>query len=149
LEGTVYVDGRPLPEPENLRILRRVHSRVRNERAWMFLPLFMDSPTAKAQLLPDTEDPELGLLKRLQVSWGAKRGDSDVYTMCVDAAGELVRTDFQLKQDLSTSTTAYWRGWEWHGPVRIAHERYLPASGKQLLFRNVKVNRPAHIRASG
>jgi hypothetical protein len=147
LEGTVYVDGRPLPEAENVRILRRVHSRVMNARAWMFLPLFMNSPTIRPHLLPEVGDPEFGRLKRLRVYWGEKPSDSDVYTMCVDTAGELVRTDFQLKHDLSKSTTVYWRNWEWYGPVRIARERYLPASGRQLLFQNVKVNEPVEVSA--
>jgi hypothetical protein len=144
LEGTVYIDGRALPQPENARILRRAHSRVMNERAWMFLPLFVNSPAAHARLAADVDDPELGHLVGFEVYWGRK-GESDIYAMHLNAARELVRTDYQLKHDLETSTTVYWRDWTRHGPVRIAHERYLPESGKRLLFADVEVNEPLEV----
>lgn len=148
LEGTVYIDKKALTGPEKARILRRVHSRVMNERAWMFLPLFVDSRTARARLVAGVEDPELGELDGFEVYWG-RRGESDIYVMYLDAAQELVRTDFRLKHDLSKSTTVYWRDWKWYGPVRIAGERYLPGSGKRLLFENVRVNERVEIEAAG
>jgi hypothetical protein len=149
VDGTVYVDGNRLPEPDNARILRRVHSRVMNERAWMFLPSFMGSPRLNTRTVTPVSDPEHGRLEGFEGYWGEKPGDSDVYTCYLAADGQLVRTDFRLKQSLDKSTTVLWREWKWFGPVRIAGERYLPQSGRRLIFDNLKVNEPVSVQAPG
>jgi len=146
LDGTVYIDGQALSEPDNTRILRRVHSRVMNERAWLFLPLFMGSPRLHASLLQPVEDPRHGILHGFEGWWGEELGDSDVWTMYMDEEGDLVRTDFRLQHNLASSTTVYWRDWEWYGPVRIAHERWIPVAGRRLIFENVRVNEPVEIQ---
>ncbi len=145
LVGTVYIDGQPLPEEENARILRRVHSRVMNERAWMFLPLFMGSPRFKAALLPPVEDPEYGRLRGFEGWWGEEPGNGDVWALYLDREGRLVRTTVRLKHSLHRSTTVYWRDWQWHGPVRIARERLVPVSERRLVFENLLVNEPVEV----
>jgi monofunctional biosynthetic peptidoglycan transglycosylase len=140
LDGTVYIDGKSLREPDNSRILRRVHSRVMNERAWMFLPFFLSSPRLRAVRVEPVTDPEWGKLHGFEGFWGEKRGDSDVWTAYLGPDGELVRSDFRLKHSLERSTTAIWRDWRWYGPVRIAGERLMPESGRRLIFERIKVN---------
>jgi len=152
VDGTVYIDGKPLAEPENTRILRRVHSRVMNERAWMFLPLLLGSTHPHLSPAPVAMDAEHGRLEGFEARWGAKRGDSDewtVYTIYRGLRREIVRTDHRLKHNLKVSTTAYWSDWQWHGPVRIAHKRFLPANGRTLLFTDVRVNQPVDVSAPG
>jgi monofunctional biosynthetic peptidoglycan transglycosylase len=140
LDGTVYIDGKSLPEPENTRILRRVHSRVMNERAWMFLPFFLSSPRLRAVPVDPITDAERGVLPGFEGFWGEKLGDSDVWTVYLGPEGEVVRSDFRLKRSLERSTTVLWSDWRWYGPVRIAGERFMPGSGRRLLFERIKVN---------
>lgn len=140
LDGTVYIDGKPLQEPDNRRILRRVHSRVMNERAWMFLPFFLASPRLRAVRVDPIPDPRRGDLHGFEGFWGEKLGDSDVWTVYLGPDGEVVRSDFRLKHSLEQSTTVLWSDWQWHGPVRIAGKRVMPGSGRQLLFEHIEVN---------
>jgi hypothetical protein len=148
LEGTVYVDGEARSGAENARLLRRVHSRVMNERAWMFLPLFVASPGARVSPAPRAVDPIHGNLSGFEIRWSDERGESDEWTI-YESRRELVRTDFRLKHDLETSTTAYWSEWKWYGPVRIAGVRSLPSKKRTLLFTNVAVNAPVDVSPPG
>ncbi|MBN1459299.1 MAG: hypothetical protein JXA57_07170 [Armatimonadetes bacterium] len=145
LLGTVYVDGKRLPEPENTRILRRVHSRVMNERAWMFLPLFMGSETMHTEPVDAISDPQGGILRGFRGWWGEQPGESDVWTLYLDESGRVVRTDFSLHHNLGETTPVYWDDWQWQGPVRIAHTRTMPESNRRLVFENVRVNQPVDV----
>jgi hypothetical protein len=148
LEGSVYIDGRPVSGAENAKLLARVDDRVRNARAWMFLPLFMASPRLNAKLVPDVDDAERGHLRGFEAWWGTERGDSDVWTLYLDASGRLVRTDVWLRGSLnSPPTIAYWDDWQQQGTVKIAGERTIPEASRRLVFENLQVNRRVNIEA--
>jgi len=148
LEGSVYIDGRPVAGAENAKLLARVDDRVRNARAWMFLPLFMASPRLSAKLVPDVDDAEHGHLRGFEAWWGSERGDSDVWTLYLDESGRLVRTDVWLQGSLNTlPIIAYWDDWQQQGVVRIAGEHTIPEASRRLVFENLRVNGRVSIEA--
>ncbi len=145
LEGTVYIDGKPLSGDENMRLLRRVNDSVENDRYFAFLPLIVNNPMIHVDPAPPVTDAKYGPLQGFTAWSGSdKAKNKTLWTLYLTPKGEFVRTDIVVLNGAGP-VIVYWEKWKQFGPVRIAQEKVVPKMNRSFFHRNIIINRPVEI----
>lgn len=145
LEGTVYIDGKPLAGEENMRLLRRVNDSVQNDRYFAFLPLIVNHPSVHADLAPPVKDEKYGELQGF-TAWSGKEKATNrtLWTLYLTPKGEVVRTDIVVLNGKGPFVV-YWENWKQFGPVKIAQKHVIPAMNRSFSHEHITVNKPVKI----
>ncbi len=145
LEGTVYIDGKPLSGEENRRLLRRVNDSVQNDRYFAFLPLIVNNPVVHADPAPPVTDEKYGKLEGF-TAWSGKdkATNKTLWTLYLTPEGKLVRTDIVVL-NAPGPFVVYWENWKQFGPVKVAQEHVIPKLDRAFRHENIRINEPVKI----
>jgi len=145
LEGTLYIDGKPLSGEENMRLLRRVNDSVENDRYFAFLPLIVNNPSIHLDLAPPVKDEKYGELHGF-TAWSGrdKATNRTLWTLYLTPKGEFVRTDIVVLNGKGP-VVVYWEKWGRFGPVKIAQEHIIPQMRRVFRHEHIKINEPVVI----
>ncbi|MFB3882256.1 MAG: hypothetical protein ACE149_13395 [Armatimonadota bacterium] len=146
LEGTVYIDGKPLSGEENMALLRRVNDSVQNDRYFAFLPLIVANPAVHADLAPPVKDEKYGELQGF-TAWSGKvkATNRTLWTLYLTPKGELVRTDIVVLNGKGPFVV-YWEDWKQFGPVKLPQKHVIPAMKREFRHENIRINQPLRIQ---
>jgi len=147
LEGTVYIDGKPLSGDENMRLLRRVNDSVANDRYFAFLPLIIAHPSVHLDLAPPVVDEKYGRLQGFTAWSGTDNATNrTLWTLYMTPKGELVRTDIKVLNSPGP-LTVLWERWKQFGPVKVPQEHVIPKQNRAFYHEHITVNQPVKIEA--
>ncbi len=145
LEGTVYIDGKPLTGDENMRLLRRANDSVQNDRYFAFLPLIVNNPSIHVDLAPPVKDEKYGQLQGFTAWSGTdKATNKTLWTLYLTPKGEFVRSDIVVLNGKGPFVV-YWENWKQFGPVRIAQEHVIPKMNRSFRHERIEINKPVRI----
>jgi hypothetical protein len=145
LEGTVYIDGKPLAGDENMRLLRRVNDSVQNDRYFAFLPLIVNNPVVHVDPAPAVTDEKYGKLEGF-TAWSGKdkATNKTLWTLYLTPEGKLVRTDIMVL-NAPGPFVVYWEKWKQFGPVKLPQEHVIPKMDRSFRHENIRINEPVKI----
>jgi len=147
LEGTVYIDGKPLSGDENMRLLGRVNDSVANDRYFAFLPLIVNAPQVHLDPAPRVKEGKYGELQGFTAWSGTdKATNKTLWTLYITPKGELVRTDIVVLNGKGP-VVVLWEKWKQFGPVRIAQEHRVPKMNRSFYHEHIEINKPVKIEA--